>query len=277
MDNYIPIKIMERKWAERLMMGEVFIRPLSEFSSIDRIKNQGNLILYNDFRGDLLEGAFKIICDSKQDEVFSQLPLDMQMAISGGALIDVSLGPCNLFCLYRMTYNQTTGRCNVFDDRILQFGDSAVIIRDFNAFLFRLYKSLQKTYPAFFIMFDEIEYYEMNSTKRVTPLFSKESNYKWQNEARIVVGILDREHPLKNGEFPLQCPPKQVTLKIGDIHDIASLVSLDQLMKGQIVFDEGFSFAMDSLFNTPYYIIKRDTKNRLDNYQPCAVKPIFWI
>lgn len=31
MDKYVPIKILDRQWAEKLMAGEVFMLPLEEF------------------------------------------------------------------------------------------------------------------------------------------------------------------------------------------------------------------------------------------------------
>lgn len=257
------------------MAGEVFMRPLQEFGVQNRIKNQNDPVLFNYFRADLLEGAVKVIHDPKEDEVFSMFPQDLQAAMSGGALIDVGLGPCNLFCLYRMSVDPTTHIFCKPDNQLRQFGDSAVIIRDFNAFLQRLYDALRREFPTFFLMLDEVRYYALGKTQKVAPLFSKEQHLDWQNEARIVVGVLDGDHPYGDGRYPMQLPPQRRTINIGDIHDIALMVSINQLMTHRYAVK--VEYAMDAPPNSPYYQIKRDTQKMMSRYQPNQLDPIFWI
>ncbi len=255
------------------MAGEVFMRLLQEFGVQNRIKNQNDPVLFNYFRADLLEGAVRVIHDPKEDEVFSMFPQDLQAAMSGGALIDVGLGPCNLFCLYRMSVDPTTHRFCQPDNRLRQFGDSAVIIRDFNAFLLRLLTALQSEFPKYFLMLDEMQYYALGTTREVAPLFSKEESLVWQNETRIVVGVLDGDHPFSNGRYPMQLPPRKRIINIGDIHDIATLVSIDQLMTHHYAVK--VSYAMDAPPDSPYYLIKRDTQENMSHYHPTQLTAIF--
>ena len=49
---YYLVKVVNRKWAEKLLDGEVFMRAISCFGDISRRSEDAN----NQFRGDSLEG-----------------------------------------------------------------------------------------------------------------------------------------------------------------------------------------------------------------------------
>ena len=60
MDKFIPVKITDKEWADRLLDGEVYMRSLYEFGSWNKNKNEK---LDNQFRGDIREGTAAVYSD----------------------------------------------------------------------------------------------------------------------------------------------------------------------------------------------------------------------
>ena len=58
MQKFIPVKITDRKWAEHLLDGEVFMRPLHEFGSWNEKREEA---VANQLRGDIHEGSAAVV------------------------------------------------------------------------------------------------------------------------------------------------------------------------------------------------------------------------
>lgn len=111
---YYLAKFIDKKWADKLMDGEVFMRAIACFGDISR----RSLDSQNEFRGDVLEG----INYSFGNQV---------------GLIDVLTYREKIYCLYALEFDEKTGSLIKPDNRILEFGDTAVIIHNTGEFLRR--------------------------------------------------------------------------------------------------------------------------------------------
>lgn len=70
-NKFIPVKITDSKWAEKLLDGEVFMRPLYEFGGW----NQKNRVpeLKNTFRGDVSEGTSTVFANVEDCPIIDDL------------------------------------------------------------------------------------------------------------------------------------------------------------------------------------------------------------
>lgn len=55
MNHFIPVKITDKQWADRLIQGEVYMRALHEFGLWGNV-DEKDPVLKNDFRGDPYSG-----------------------------------------------------------------------------------------------------------------------------------------------------------------------------------------------------------------------------
>ena len=66
--KFIPVKVTDREWAEKLLDGEVFMRPLYEFGAWNLKKEDKQL--NNSFRGDLCEGMSGIFGEVEECPIY---------------------------------------------------------------------------------------------------------------------------------------------------------------------------------------------------------------
>ena len=66
--KFIPVKVTDREWAEKLLDGEVFMRPLYEFGAWNLKKEDKQL--NNSFRGDLCEGMSGIFGEVEECQIY---------------------------------------------------------------------------------------------------------------------------------------------------------------------------------------------------------------
>ena len=66
--KFIPVKVTDREWAEKLLDGEVFMRPLYEFGAWNLKKEDKQL--NNSFRGDLCEGMSGIFGEVEERPIY---------------------------------------------------------------------------------------------------------------------------------------------------------------------------------------------------------------
>ena len=104
---YYLVKFIDKKWADKLIDGEVFMRAIACFGDISRRSADSQ----NEFRGDVLRG------------------LNYSFGNQVG-LIDVLTYREKIYCLYALEFDEKTGCFIKPDNKILQFGDTAVIIHD---------------------------------------------------------------------------------------------------------------------------------------------------
>ncbi len=183
---YYLVKFIDKKWADKLMDGEVFMRAIACFGDISRRSADSQ----NEFRGDVLEG----INYSFGNQV---------------CLIDVLTYREKIYCLYALEFDEETGRFIKPDNRILDFGDTAVIIHNTGEFLHRIcYAMLDRFGNDFWTSFQRVEYDVDFSVEQPYDEFCKAISYAYQNEFRIVLD-------LAKGKFN----PKQLK----DVADFARL------------------------------------------------------
>lgn len=278
MQKFIPVKITDRKWAERLLNGEVFMRPLHEFGSWNE-KRDGTVA--NQFRGDIHEGGAAIFGDTKKFPGIEGFSPDFQKVVKQISLIDVGeIQYFKIFSLYRMLYNPEKDFFEKPDPRMKQFGDTAVIIRDYNTFIERYGKALFVRYEKLISMISPVDFYWLGETKETDPLFSKEMAYEYQNELRMAFCELEHSPfaigPTADTDLTIVPDLSPVTLQIGSIRDIAVALTIDDFLELKFPSDIRLKFPMREEGEEPsnYDGIVQWTKEQMKDYHTILVSPI---
>lgn len=230
---YYLVKFSDKKWADRLMDGEVFMRAIACFGDISRRTSDAQ----NEFRGDVLEGINYSFCNQF-------------------GLIDVLTYREKIYCLYALEFKEN-GKFIKPDNRILDFGDTAVVIHNTGEFLRRIcYAMLERFGNDFWTSFQRVEYTVNFSEEQPYDEFCKASSYAYQNEFRIALDLaMGKFNPeiLKDvtdvtrlafpGKIEEDTNPDSLsdslTLNIGDIRDISISIPSSDLLKDDFIFPAG--------------------------------------
>lgn len=231
---YYLVKFIDKKWADKLMDGEVFMRAIACFGDISR----RSLDSQNEFRGDVLEG------------------INYSFGNQFG-LIDVLTYREKIYCLYALEFDEEAGTLIKPDNRIIEFGDTAVIIHNMGEFLHRIcYAMLDRFEDNFWTSFQRVEYDVNFSVEQPYDEFCKASSYSYQNEFRIALDLaMGKFNPetLKDvtdfgrltfpGKIEEDTNPDSLSdsiiLNIGDIRDISISVPSSDLLKDDFKFPAG--------------------------------------
>lgn len=225
---YVPARVMDKQWAELFVKGQMFMRSLTEFGAWEAGKRHDNPELDNSFRGDLREGSIKNIANPEDDRLFSAFPEQLKQVIKSGAMVDVGdIQYFNILCLCCIDYLPEFNEFVPPSCQMKKFGDTAVIIKDMNEFLCRFWKGIAKSFPSVCLLMDRIEYYHLEETRSLNPLFNKPNSYQAQKEFRIAIGRLDVSKPNVNGKYELFQSTEPLKFEIGDISDITQKMSVD--------------------------------------------------
>lgn len=162
-----------------------------------------------------------------------------------------------IYCLYALEFDEETGRFIKPDNKILEFGDTAVIIHNTGEFLHKIcYAMLDRFGNDFWTSFQRIEYDVDLSVERPYDEFCKASSYSYQNEFRIALDLAKgRFNPeqLKDvtdfarltfpGKIEEDTNPDSLsdslTLNIGNIRDISISVPTSDLLNDCFEFPIG--------------------------------------
>lgn len=271
-EKFVLVKITDKKWANKLLDGEVFMRPLTEFGSgkiIDRdLYKKDWDTLQNHFRGDVLEGVCQTFKDGKSAAKKYNLPDDLVNVINNFYLVDMGeVQYFKLFSLYALYYDDSRKCFLKPNEQLRQFGDTAVIFTDFEEFLRRFANNLGE-YPYLFFM-DLMKYYKLNEDAKFPPLFYKHNSYSWQNEFRIAFSEL-----VKNAYFnekDKDRPYKMITnkdrkiFKIGDLRDIAYEIPIGDFLDLKVPIHA----KLNSINNhSAFSKIVQDTQREMGLYKP---------
>lgn len=228
---YYLVKFIDKKWADKLMDGEVFMRAIACFGDISRRTSDSQ----NEFRGDVLEG----INYSFGNQV---------------GLIDVLTYREKIYCLYALEFDEEAGYFIKPDNRILEFGDTAVIIYNTGEFLRRIcYTMLDRFGNDFWTSFQRVEYDVDFSVEQPYDEFCKAFSYEYQNEFRIALDLAKGKfnpEQLKNvtdfarltfpGKIEEDTNPDSLsdslTLNIGNIRDISISIPASDLLNDDFKF-----------------------------------------
>ena len=280
--KFIPVKVTDREWAEKLLDGEVFMRPLYEFGGWN-LENR-TAQLNNSFRGDVAEGTTAVFAD------IEDCPLAKDLKSTFGDLIkrvsyidDTDIKYFKIFSLYCMEYDPIHDFFVRPVSRMRKFGDTAVIITDYNEFIDRYARALFKRYDPVVSMIDRVSFYNFKKTKRINPLFGKHQKFEYQNELRMAFCELEKNEfamgPDADSALKIVEDASPVKLQLGSIRDIAYAVPIDNFLKLLIPRYIPLHFPMRELYQIPsnYDIIVSETRKIMKNYKSIFVKPMITI
>ena len=234
---YYLVKFIDKKWADKLLDGEVFMRAIACFGDILRRSSDSQ----NEFRGDILEG----IHYSFGNQV---------------GLIDVLTYREKIYCLYVLEFDEKKQRFIKPDNRILEFGDTAVIIHNTEEFLRRIcYTMLDRFGNEFWTSFQRVKYDVDFSLERPYDEFCKTDAYAYQKEFRIVLDLAKGKfnpEQLKDvtdfarltfpGTIEEDNNPDSLSdsliLNIGDIRDISISIPASDLFNNDFNLPTGLTY-----------------------------------
>ena len=185
-NQFLPCKIVDRQWAEKLLDGEVFMRPLFEFGVWEKTNE-----INDPNRKDIMEGAVASFPNPDTVPFLKNLDPAFKSAIKNVTLIDMGdLQFFKVFCLYCLEFKEN--KPILPDARVKDFGDTVVVFRDFNSFLLRFFQTILSRYEEHVVLLDRINYYGINENRNLNPLFEKTKRYAYQNELRLAFCLSEK-------------------------------------------------------------------------------------
>ena len=275
MDKFIPVKITDKQWAHKLLDGEVFMRPLYEFGSWG--VNDADTTVKNLFRGDKREGTTAVFENPRNCDALKDLAPEFIDIVRRVYYVDDDDIPYfKIFSLYCMEYDPVRDFFYKPDPRMKEFGDTAVIIRDFNEFLERYAKALFSKYEYICSMLDRVSFYDYSDTKHVNPLFSKSKRYSYQNELRLAFTEIEHDR-FARGEHAEEAMSMvrnldRITLQIGDIRDIAYELPIDDFLELKLNMPLRFPMRESGQVPSNFDNVVQFTKEQMKNYRSRLVR-----
>lgn len=280
--KFIPVKVTDREWAEKLLDGEVFMRPLYEFGAWNLKKEDKQL--NNSFRGDLCEEMSGIFGEVEECPIYDSFDENVKKYIKQIWYIDdTDIKYFKIFSLYCMEYDPSTNFFLKPNPKMCEFGDTAVIIADYNEFIERFGKALFKKYDSVVSMMDRVKFYNFRETRETNPPFEKHEKYSYQNELRMAFCEL-RENKFAMGinsdtskEIVEDLTP--VKLQIGNIRDIAYAIPIENFLKLLIPRYIPLRFPMRELYESQsnYDKLVSNTRSVMKNHKSPFVRPMLVI
>lgn len=184
------VKILDEKWAEKLMDGEIFMRAISCFAPLENwIRQKKNdPTVQNSFRGDNMEGFTKSFGEDT-DPLGMNLKHDIPLNSFG--FIDAKRLREKIYCLYSYEYDKKH-KCFIKpDSQLVDFGDTAVIITNPQSFLERVSSAINKRFNNldFYMAYHRVIYNIDTSSNKEYNEFCKSKDYLWQKEFRIALDL----------------------------------------------------------------------------------------
>ncbi len=269
MKKFIPVRILEKEWAERFLSGEIFMRKNANFGTWNRLLMNDDKEINNNYRGDLREGIIENIANPKENELLKRFDPDLVNVVQNAYLIDYGGTQLfNLLCFTCLEYDEEQRLFEQPHQNLKLFGDTVIVFVKMNAFLRRLLQVMVDKRICF--LMDRIQYYsKQRSMKMPNPLFFKDDSYAWENELRIAVGHLDVNNRYKRNNderWPLK-DIGDLILEIGDISDIVKIVDIEDFISGKFLNNLEIEFPMSEKNNTIFDKVLTDTKKDLDGFQ----------
>ena len=233
----IPVKITDKKWADKLQDGSIFMRALHEYgswSAIERAQTNAD-IMKSGVQGDAGEGIVRRVDPKIGDDFFNLFDPEVRAAMKDCMYIDNDhYQYYKVFCMYGLTYLLDEAKYEKPDERLEEFGDTAVVILYPDEFLKRVIKALHEKYgDNVSFRLDEVHYYP-DDYYGFLDEFCKRASFAWQNEMRMRIALLDENNVIV-GEDGL--PRKRlvqdinpINLEIGDIRDISIQIPVHDLI-----------------------------------------------
>lgn len=225
MRNYL-VKIYPKQWSDKLLDGSVFMRSVHDFGtwSLTNPSKTDTSGLKPGVQGDAGEGIIFRVNPQKSDDYFNRFSPTVRAMMQDQSYIDEGyIQYLKGYCMYILEYNPVE-KCFIKpDSQLREFGDSAVIILNEDAFGQRLLQRLTQIYAnQFEYASSKIFYYPQDYYGPLNE-FCKRESYKWQNEFRVCIRIYDKRNMLVRDVKP-------ITADIGSIRDIAIQIPVEDLI-----------------------------------------------
>ena len=243
MSIFVPVKILDRKWAEKFLEGEVYMRSLYDFGIWGRQEHIKDNTLNNDFRGDLFEGAVGAYDSREVLDMYEETETAKRMTV----VDDYELKYKKVFSMTMMKYIPETNFFERPNRKLQQFGDTAVIIKDYDKFMRLLMSEIYKQYGENEIFWmDKIDYYKHGDNKILNPVFSKDYGYEWQNELRIAFCEIEKNRfatgPDFENAYSIVRDTDPCLFEIGNLEEIAVSVPVEDFIN--LKFPDGHKFSL---------------------------------
>lgn len=233
----LPVKITDKKWADSLQSGSLFMRSLYDYGSWSAIERawSGDQQMKSGVQGDVGEGIVRRVDPKIGDDFFNRFEPQLRAVMEDCFYIEQRVFQyCKVFCMYGLTYLIPEQRYEKPDERLREFGDTAVIFLNPNEFLNRVLRGLGRQYgDNVNFRLDEIHYYPSDYYGPLDE-FCKSASYAWQNEMRIRVALLNPENFIVDAERRKRKQIIQNTdsiiVNIGDIRDISIQIPVEDLI-----------------------------------------------
>lgn len=201
-------RFMRKDFAEAFLQGNIYMSALGYFWN-------------NGFESqrDFNEGTVQM-----QAPANSPFPQEVQSVISGSVRYRMEAYKyCNLLCMVIHNYNTQKMQTERFDGRMRDYGAYAVRIVEVEEFLSRVFEKAKA--QGDYCLAGPVNYLPFDTVRNDLDCFDKLLPFAWQKEWRIAY-LHDRQR-LKQlaAEDPLRIYEQPYTLNIGDISDIAQIVS----------------------------------------------------
>ena len=218
-------RFMRKDFAESFLEGNIYMSALGYFWA-------------NGFESqkDFNEGTVEM-----QEPARSPFPQDLCSVIKGSVRYRMEAYKyCNLLCMVMHHYNTQKKQAERFDERMRDYGAYAVRIIDVEEFLNRVFD--QAKVQEDYCLAGPVNYLPFDTVRKDIDCFDKMAPFAWQKEWRIAY-IHDQER-LKRlaAEDSLRTYEEPYTLKIGDISDIAEIVSAKDIFDTPQNIYKGYKF-----------------------------------
>lgn len=285
MGKFIPVKITDNKFADKLLDGEVFMRPLYEFGSWGRLEVKDRKELANSFRGDLAEGCVEAIGDPKNHYFFKGVQEKALLEHMKNACA-IDMGDILFFKIFSMYCLEFDEKGNSFlkpDERLKNFGDTAVLILDYCEFIRRLKTAALKKYKNIAFLNDKVDFFNFQSNKTIIPLFNKSNDYSYQKELRIAISELEtkghKNDRLNCVSYDMVKTLNRELFQLGDIRDIAIKIPVNDFLDLNITKDIEIEWSTNNNLHviTPFEREVIKTRFQMSKYEPSTWTFMFSI
>lgn len=227
--RYLPVKFLEKKYADEMLKGRIMMRPLADFGAWELQKqvldDEG---LGSGERRDVMEGTVYNLSKDEKDPFFDALDDEFKSSILGRYYIDDALKDTRLFCMYRMNIREDNKNYEPVNPKLREFGDTAVIILDPEKFYQRICAWSQMCFPQQYVVgVGDVNYKSVMEDYGSWGLFVKDKKYEWQKEVRIVAHLNPMWQRIDD-----KSEEEAWFTELGDLSDIAVEVSTDELIEG---------------------------------------------
>lgn len=218
-------RFMRKDFAEAFLEGNIYMSALGYFWT-------------NGFESqkDFNEGTVQM-----QDPKQSPLPQTLQSVIRGSVRYRLEAYKyCNLLCMVMHHYNTQKKQAEKFDVRMRNYGEYAVRIIDIEEFLNRVFEKAKEQED--YCLAGPMNYLPFDTIRNGTDCFDKLLPFAWQKEWRIA--YIHNQERLKQlaEEDPVRHYEEAYTLEIGDISDIAEIVSAKDIFDTPQNIYKGYRF-----------------------------------